>query len=121
MCGIAGIVDFDRPPDRDPLNRMTASSSDGTSASLLEALAAGLVPVVSRIRANESWIRDGENGFLFEVVDPADLAMTTACDRMDVRERARKDNPALVRARADSATTHARMVDLLATAAGSRS
>jgi len=45
---------------------LSASLSDGTSSSLLEALAVGVVPVVSDIPANRSWIEDGDNGFLFE-------------------------------------------------------
>ena len=36
--------------------------SDGTSISLLEALMAGCYPVVSDLKANKEWIRDGENG-----------------------------------------------------------
>jgi len=98
---------------------VSASSSDGTSASLLEGLATGLPPVVSRIRANEPWVHDGENGFLFNVGDSEDLSrvMTLACDRDDVRERARTENPALVRAHANMTTNNARMIDLLASVA----
>lgn len=53
---------------------VSAASSDGASASLLEAMAAGAFPVVSRIRANEDWIEAGRNGLLFEVGDPVSLA-----------------------------------------------
>jgi len=101
---------------------VSASSSDGTSASLLEGLATGLLPVVSRIRANEPWVHDGENGFLFNVGDPEDLArvISLGLERDDVRERARIENPALVRAHANMTTNNARMIDLLASVAHAR-
>jgi glycosyltransferase involved in cell wall biosynthesis len=46
---------------------VSTSISDGTSISLLEALACKLAPVVSDIQANRPWIEDGETGFLFPV------------------------------------------------------
>lgn len=48
---------------------VSTSLSDGTSNSLLEAMASGLAPVVSDIPANQPWVKDGENGFLFPVKD----------------------------------------------------
>jgi glycosyltransferase involved in cell wall biosynthesis len=53
---------------------VSASSSDGTSSSLLEALACGLFPVVSQIRANADWVRDGATGYLFPPGDSERLA-----------------------------------------------
>jgi glycosyltransferase involved in cell wall biosynthesis len=102
---------------------VSASSSDGTSASLLEALATGLLPIVTRIRANEPWVSDGVNGFLFGVGDAADLArvVVAALGRDDVRDRARTENPALVRARANLAANNTRMLGLLEAAARGRS
>lgn len=44
---------------------VSTSLSDGTSNSLLEAMACGLAPVVTDIPANRPWIKDEENGFLF--------------------------------------------------------
>ena len=55
---------------------VSASRSDGTSLSLLEAMASGLYPVVSKIAANQSWIGDGRTGRLFEPGEPE--AATTA-------------------------------------------
>lgn len=53
---------------------LSSSRWDGTSLSLLEAMATGLFPVVSRIPANGAWIEPGVGGFLHEVGDPQDLA-----------------------------------------------
>jgi glycosyltransferase involved in cell wall biosynthesis len=43
---------------------VSTSPYDGTSVSLLEALASGTFPVVTDIPANREWIVDGDNGFL---------------------------------------------------------
>jgi glycosyltransferase involved in cell wall biosynthesis len=44
---------------------VSTSLSDSTSVSLLEAMASGLVPIVTDIPGNREWIKDGGNGFLF--------------------------------------------------------
>lgn len=43
---------------------VSTSLYDGTSVSLLEAMATGLFPVVTNISSNQEWIEDGKNGFL---------------------------------------------------------
>ena len=43
---------------------VSTSPYDGTSVSLLEALATGVFPVVTDIPSNREWISDGDNGFL---------------------------------------------------------
>ncbi len=48
--------------------------ADGTSIALLEAMAAGLTPVVTDIEANRSLISHGKDGFLFGPGEPQDLA-----------------------------------------------
>jgi len=53
---------------------VSTSLSDGTSNSLLEAMACELAPVVTDIPANRQWIKDGENGFLVPVKDCKALA-----------------------------------------------
>jgi glycosyltransferase involved in cell wall biosynthesis len=53
---------------------VSSSLSDGTSNSLLEAMACGLAPIVTDIPANRAWISDGENGFLFSTRDHETLA-----------------------------------------------
>jgi glycosyltransferase involved in cell wall biosynthesis len=53
---------------------VSTSLSDGTSASLLEAMISGLACLVSNIPGNREWIYDGENGILFPVRDHEKLA-----------------------------------------------
>ena len=69
---LCGSVQFlGRVPHREMPNLLaqsdiyvSASPYDGTSVSLLEALASGTFPVVTDIPANREWIVDGDNGFL---------------------------------------------------------
>ena len=53
---------------------LSASLWDGTSLSLLEAMATGLFPVVSDIKANSSWLIHNVDGLLHKVSDADDLA-----------------------------------------------
>jgi glycosyltransferase involved in cell wall biosynthesis len=53
---------------------LSASLHDGTSLSLLEAMATGLFPVVSDIKANSTWLRHDIDGLLHKVGDAGDLA-----------------------------------------------
>lgn len=53
---------------------VTPSHVDGSSVSLMEAMACGLPSLVSDIPANLEWIRDGENGWVFPDNDPVKLA-----------------------------------------------
>ena len=43
---------------------ITTSQSDGTSASMLEAMACGLPVIVSNAPAYYEWVEDGVNGFI---------------------------------------------------------
>ena len=45
---------------------ISATRSDGTSLSLLEAMGTDCIPVVSNIVSNRSWVLDGVNGYLFD-------------------------------------------------------
>jgi len=78
---------------------VSASHSDGTSSALLEAMASGLVPVVSRIPGNLHWISDGQTGLFFTAGKPDELsaALKRAIDDPSLRERAIRVNPGLVR------------------------
>lgn len=73
---------------------LSASLSDGTSVSLLEGMATGLLPVVTRIPANEPWVVHGRTGLLFEPGSPESLAqqLETAMDDAELRKRAFEEN-----------------------------
>lgn len=43
---------------------LSLPESDATSVSLLEAMSAGCIPVVSDLPANREWVRDGVNGII---------------------------------------------------------
>ncbi len=53
---------------------ISPSHVDGSSVSLMEALACGLPVLVSDIPANREWITDGANGWLFPDGDADALA-----------------------------------------------
>ena len=53
---------------------VSPSHVDGSSVSLMEALASGLPVLVSDIPANREWVRQGVNGWLFPDGDVAGLA-----------------------------------------------
>lgn len=53
---------------------ISPSHVDGSSVSLMEALASGLPCLVSDIPGNREWIEDGVNGWLFRDGDVEDLA-----------------------------------------------
>lgn len=80
---------------------VSASLSDSTSVSLLEAMARGLAPVASDIPGNREWIEDGANGLLFGPGDNAGLArrlLDIMSGRVDVEKFTRR-NLELVRER----------------------
>jgi glycosyltransferase involved in cell wall biosynthesis len=52
---------------------VSTSFSDGTSASLLEAMACSLAPVVTEIPGNMEWVENGANGLLVPVANSEKL------------------------------------------------
>jgi glycosyltransferase involved in cell wall biosynthesis len=82
---------------------VSASLSDGASASLMEALACGLPVVVTRNEANMEWVNDAENGFLFSPSNSQELAerVIQILQDKDLRENMGQRNTKVARARAD--------------------
>lgn len=64
--GLAELPDFYRAADL----YASGSYSDGSSVSLMEALACGLPAMVSDIPSNREWVQPQENGWLFATGDP---------------------------------------------------
>jgi glycosyltransferase involved in cell wall biosynthesis len=98
------------------------SVSDGTSISLLEALASGLFPILSDIPQNREWIDPSAgNGILVPLNDPAALAaaIERAVRDEELRLRAATFNRRVVCERADARTNMAllaaRLRELIAT------
>lgn len=84
LLGIAARVSF--AGHRDDIEAQLADANigvqcsriEGLSNTLLESMAAGLPMVASRISGNEDFVRDGENGWLFEPGDRDGLARCLA-------------------------------------------
>jgi len=85
---------------------VTCAVSDGTSLSLLEAMAGGLFPVAADIPANREWVVPGDNGLLFPSGDARGLAeaLAAACSMRSRWRRAAERNRDIVRARGDRDT-----------------
>lgn len=104
--GVSGSIEFlghqKRPAIVSLLERahlyVSTTITDGLPLSHFEAMAAGVIPIVSDIAANRIWIRDGENGFLFPIGDPGALAakIVRAWRERDWRARVVEQNRALV-------------------------
>ena len=74
---------------------LSAAQSDGSSVSLLEALASGLPALVSDIPSNREWVETGKQGWLFPPKKPAVLRelilQATGSDKMtNMARQARK-------------------------------
>lgn len=87
--------------------------TEGISASLLEAMASGCLPIVSDLPGNRLWVKDGANGFLVPVGDSMALAdkLREAWRRPEWRARAAAVNVAEVREHASAGVNVARFVD----------
>jgi glycosyltransferase involved in cell wall biosynthesis len=85
---------------------VSASLWDGTSPALLEAMAAGVFPVVSDCPANREWVSGQGDGIFFppDDVDALVSGLHRAIADPPSWEAARARNQALVRARADRET-----------------
>ena len=81
---------------------ISTSLSDSTSVSLLEAMASGLIPVVSNISGNREWVKEGGNGFLFPPGDYKALAQRTIwiIKEFNQTQRIRERNLKLIKEKA---------------------
>ena len=81
---------------------LSTSLSDSASIALLEAMAVGVLPIVSDIAGNREWITDGVNGFLVDPHDSDQLAerITLALKRVDWRREVCQQNKEIVKQRA---------------------
>ena len=77
---------------------ISMTTSDGTSLSLLEAMACGAFPIVSDIPANQAWIQDGVNGYLVSPNSPQQLAekINNAWQQPQLRQKAARYNWSLI-------------------------
>lgn len=66
---------------------LSSSRWDGTSISLLEAMACGIFPVVSRIAANLAWLTDGRSALMFDPGDDEQLVVAIQRAAADDRLR----------------------------------
>jgi glycosyltransferase involved in cell wall biosynthesis len=99
----------------------SCAHSDGTSVSLLEAMATALPVLVTDIPSNREWVAPGENGWLAPPGDAAAVAeafLTAVALDGEARRAIGRRNRGVVEARADWAVNGAR---LLAMYAGLRS
>lgn len=100
---LAGFVLNDQLPALLAQNNMYISlvPSDGVSASLLEAMAMGLLPLVPDNPANVDWITHGENGLVIQNTSPEQIASLIQATDHGLRCRAWQQNPVIVSERAD--------------------
>jgi glycosyltransferase involved in cell wall biosynthesis len=82
---------------------ISPSHVDGSSVSLMEALACGSAVLISDIPANKEWVRHDVNGWLFRDGDPADLAQKILwiSSQPRVIQRVRREARKVAVARAD--------------------
>jgi glycosyltransferase involved in cell wall biosynthesis len=73
---LGGYVSYDELPKfyRAADLYISASHVDGSSISLLEAMACGIPAIVSKIPGNQEWVKPSVNGWLFEEGSPEALA-----------------------------------------------
>jgi len=82
---------------------VSASHSDGTSISMLEALACGCPVLLSDIPGNMEWIKPGEQGWLFRAGNALDLAekIIKAIENQKLLAGMRREARCLAEKRAD--------------------
>lgn len=97
---------------------VSPSHVDGTSVSLLEALASGLPCLVSDIPGNREWVTEGQNGWLFPDGDVEALAakILQVMDQRDALPKIGRAARALAEERADWTKNSAKLMQTYARA-----
>jgi glycosyltransferase involved in cell wall biosynthesis len=97
------------------------SLSDGTPNVMLEAMAAGALPVVSPIESVGEWIDDGVNGLLAHAMYPDQIAAAVrrAINDDELLDRAARENWEIIRRRADRKQVATQVTDYYRRLAGS--
>jgi glycosyltransferase involved in cell wall biosynthesis len=82
---------------------ISATHWDGTSISLLETMACGTFPIVSRIKSNLSWLKEDETCLMFERQDDKELAekIQLCCTNPELVRSATKLNCSMVEEKAN--------------------
>lgn len=82
---------------------VSTSLSDGTSSSLLEAMACSLPVVVTEIAANKEWVIDGHNGLFVHLRNSNEIAtkVMTLLKDSNLRNLMGSNNLAIARDKAD--------------------
>ena len=93
---------------------VSVPESDGTSVSLLEAMAAGCLPVLSDLPANREWVREGENGVLVHDLAGLGQALQRAIAWWESGTWERSGAPANAQRIAERATLRANIRQFLA-------
>ena len=93
---------------------VSVPESDGTSVSLLEAMGAGCLPVLSNLPANREWVRDGDNGLLVDDLSRLGAALQRAVVWFESGAWSQDAAPANVRLIAERATLRANVQQFLA-------
>jgi L-malate glycosyltransferase len=114
LAGSLGLTDVIRWTGKIPREQLlrylyasdlyvSTSHSDGTSVSLLEAMAAGLSALLTDVPSNLEWIRDGENGRIVPRGDDAAVGTAVLALAADPGQNAQcgQRNLEIVRARGD--------------------
>lgn len=76
--------------------------SDSTSVTLLEAMACGIIPIVSNHPANREWITNGDNGLTIDYIDAnlLSIALIKAVNSNQIRSKCIIENRKIIRTKA---------------------